>query len=274
MLNELGQDREVQSLREKISELEERNSNLQRLERASKEKVATFEALLRASRDGIVLTRPDRTITRVVCPIVGNTGSTSVGMTLDVFIHPEDNAVIRECYRRLIEDRELVATYRVRLIKADGSLIWVGGTVTDMLDEPAVQAFVLNYRDITDRKRHELAMLELDALVESTSFAIFAKDRDGFILSWNPGAERIYGYTAGEIVGAHIRRLVPVELQEEERLSRAAVLEVREPLLEFRTIRIRRDGTHIPIGLVLAPLIEEDQLRGIAHLSHILNGES
>ena len=73
-----------------------------------------------------------------------------------------------------------------------------------------------NVRDITERKRAEMASSRLAAIVESSDDAIIGKDLNGIITSWNKGAEKIFGYTASEMVGTSIMRLIPADRQDEE----------------------------------------------------------
>jgi PAS domain S-box-containing protein len=98
-----------------------------------------------------------------------------------------------------------------------------------------------------------LASARLAALVESSDDAIISKSLDGTILSWNPAAERIFGYLAAEIVGTSIYRLIPPELHDEEAdiLARISRNE-RVPHLE--TTRMRKDGTLFQIDLSVSPV--------------------
>lgn len=91
------------------------------------------------------------------------------------------------------------------------------------------------------------------AIVEWSDDAIVSKSLDGIVRSWNPGAERIFGYTAQEMVGESIRRLIPEHLQDEEdevlRRVRAGL-----PVDHFETIRQRKDGSLVPISLTVSPI--------------------
>src|SRR5437899_6730087 len=72
-----------------------------------------------------------------------------------------------------------------------------------------------NIRDITDRRRAEEARLHLAAIVSSSDDAILSKDLDGIITSWNAAAERMYDYSAQEIVGQSVALLFPPDCQSE-----------------------------------------------------------
>lgn len=94
------------------------------------------------------------------------------------------------------------------------------------------------------------------ALVESSDDAIVAKELDGTIVSWNPAAERIFGYSAEEIVGRSIRRLLPADRQDEEdriiaRISRG------ERVGQFFTKRLHKDGTLIDVSITVSPVRNE-----------------
>ncbi len=97
------------------------------------------------------------------------------------------------------------------------------------------------------------AALHLAALVESSEDAIVAKDLDGIVTSWNSGAERVFGYSADEIVGRSITLLIPDERVDEESM----VLErIRrgDRVEHFDTIRRRKDGSLVDISLTVSPI--------------------
>jgi len=93
----------------------------------------------------------------------------------------------------------------------------------------------------------------LAAIVESSDDAIISKNLDGRILSWNAGANRIFGYRAEEVVGKSITIIIPKELRGEE----AQILEkIRrgESVDHFDTVRLTKDGRRIPISLTVSPV--------------------
>src|SRR5437867_8876155 len=93
----------------------------------------------------------------------------------------------------------------------------------------------------------------LAAIVESSDDAIISKDLNGIITSWNPAAERMFGYTAAEIVGKSIRTIVPDdrESEEDDVLRRIVAVEAVE---HFETVRRRKDGSEVIVSLTVSPI--------------------
>jgi PAS domain S-box-containing protein len=112
---------------------------------------------------------------------------------------------------------------------------------------------VWTYRDVTDRYLAEITSRQLAAIVASSDDAIIGKDLHSTITSWNSGAERIFGYTADEMIGTSIMRLIPPDRQEEEReiLSR---LRRGERLNHFETNRLAKDGRQLTVSITVSPI--------------------
>jgi two-component system, chemotaxis family, CheB/CheR fusion protein len=107
--------------------------------------------------------------------------------------------------------------------------------------------------DITDRKRAEEVRQRLVAIIESSDDAILSKNLDGIIASWNRGAERLFGYTADEIIGKSVTLLIPAERLDEEpeilgRIRRG------EHIDHYETVRLRKDGSLVDISLSVSPV--------------------
>ena len=110
-----------------------------------------------------------------------------------------------------------------------------------------------NIRDVTDRWRATAANAQLAAIVESTDDAIVGVDTKGFITTWNPGAERLYGYSAAETVGRSIAMLVPADLMPERQTIIDRVLR-GERIAPFETERLTKGGQRIQVSLSVAPM--------------------
>src|SRR5687768_16795027 len=105
--------------------------------------------------------------------------------------------------------------------------------------------------DMSDRKSAYETQSRLAAIVEASDDAIVSKNLNGVIQSWNPGAERIFGYTAAEVIGRHIDVIIPHELRDEERsiLSR---LQQGQRIEHFETVRMSKDGRRINVSLSIS----------------------
>src|SRR6185436_6026993 len=99
----------------------------------------------------------------------------------------------------------------------------------------------------------ELAPYWLAALIESADDAIISKTLDGIITSWNKGAERIFGYTADEVIGKPVTILIPADHENEEPAILAR-LRAGERIEHYETVRVRKDGRRIDISLTVSPI--------------------
>ncbi|MFB2117875.1 PAS domain S-box protein [Parapedobacter sp. 2B3] len=107
--------------------------------------------------------------------------------------------------------------------------------------------------DITEHKQYEEKQTILTEIVQSSDDAIISKNLDGIIMSWNHGAERIFGYSEAEIVGKSINTLIPPYLHEEEHTIISEIKGGRT-VDHYQTIRITKAGKEIPISLTISPM--------------------
>ena len=94
----------------------------------------------------------------------------------------------------------------------------------------------------------------LAAIVESSDDAIVSKDLNGTVLSWNRSAERMFGYTAAEMIGQSIRKIIPQDRQSEED-DVVARIRRGDKVDHFETVRQRKDGTFVTISLTISPIM-------------------
>jgi PAS domain S-box-containing protein len=107
--------------------------------------------------------------------------------------------------------------------------------------------------DISDRKRAEQTLRHFAAIVESTDDAVISKDLNGIITSWNPAAERLYGYNAEEVTGKPVSILFPPERPDEEPKILAR-LRRGEQIDHYETIRVAKDGRRLHVSLTVSPI--------------------
>ena len=116
--------------------------------------------------------------------------------------------------------------------------------------------FIAHVRDITERKAASQAVARLAAIVESSSDAIISVKSDGLIISWNAGAEALYGYTAAEAMGQSISLLVaPDRLGEETTFL--AKLKEGERVADYETVRVCKNGRHLEVSITVSPIRDE-----------------
>ncbi|MBS1810644.1 MAG: PAS domain S-box protein [Acidobacteria bacterium] len=116
---------------------------------------------------------------------------------------------------------------------------------------------VLVFRDISERKRAEATRLQLASIVESSDDAIISKTLDSRVTSWNRAAERMFGYTAEEMIGNSIIILIPPERQAEEQMILDR-LKRGERIEHYETIRQRKDGIRLNISLTISPIKDRE----------------
>jgi len=119
--------------------------------------------------------------------------------------------------------------------------------------EERVIGRVWSFRDVTQRLESDLITRRLAAIVDGSDDAIIGKNLNSIITSWNQGAERIFGYSAEEMIGTSIVRLIPPERQgeEEEILS---CLKRGERFEHFETVRITKEGRQLHVSLTISPI--------------------
>jgi PAS domain S-box-containing protein len=124
------------------------------------------------------------------------------------------------------------------------------GNVYQVGDKKVIQC---NIRDITEQRRVESVARLLAAIVESSDDAIIGKDLNGTITSWNTGAEKILGYSAVEMVGNSIMRLIPADRQDEENQILGKIRR-GESMQHFETVRQAKDGRLVTVSVTVSPI--------------------
>jgi PAS domain S-box-containing protein len=183
------------------------------------------------------------------------------GATIEEFInlvHPDDVEKVWAAYHRALDPIQPERSpIQFRLRRGNGEVRWVETQGLARLEgagrERQFAGFIGSVQDITARKSAEEAQARLAAIVTSSADAIVGKTPDGIVTSWNQAAERMFGYSAGEMIGQSIRRLIPVDRQPEEdmilgRLAHGERVERQE------TVRITKDGRTVDVSLSVSPV--------------------
>lgn len=121
-------------------------------------------------------------------------------------------------------------------------------------------------RDVTDRKRAEELRAQLAAIVDSSDDAIISTSLDDKVRSWNSGAERVFGFSAGEMIGQELARLIP-KAPSEEAASTMDHLKSEERSKTFEAVRRRKNGEEIDVSVTVSPIY--DSRGNIIGASHV-----
>jgi PAS domain S-box-containing protein len=183
----------------------------------------------------------------------GYTPEEAVGRSIRMII-PADKQSEEDYVLETIRAGRTVAHFETIRQRKDGTFIPISVSVSPIHDDAGnVIGASKIARDISDRKRAEAETRRLVAVIASSDDAIITKNLDGIITSWNPAAERMFGYTPQEAVGRSVRMLIPAELQGEEDTVLAKI-RAGEVIDHYETIRLRKDGGLLSISLTVSPI--------------------
>jgi len=191
--------------------------------------------------------------------VFGFTRSEAVGKDLaDLIIPPRLRERHRQGLARYLKTGEgplIGKPIEIEALRRDGSEILVALAInaTQVNGSPIFTAYL---RDITERKRAEETNRRLAAIIECSGDAIISKDLNEIITSWNKGAERLFGYSADEIIGKSITVLVRPDRHNEE-LGIIERLRQDKTVLRYETVYLRKDGSTLDVSLAVSPIKDE-----------------
>ena len=167
-------------------------------------------------------------------------------------VHPEDRARIESARDDVIARRLPDQRIEHRILRGEETR-WISARLRYEYDEAGrVRRITGVAQDITERFATMMGNSHLAAIVASSGEAIKSYDFEGRILSWNPAAERLFGYTAEEAIGQRIEMLVPEDRRGELAHKLAAVQ--RGEIVRIETLRRRKDGSSVEVSLNASPI--------------------
>ena len=167
------------------------------------------------------------------------------------YVHPSDRQQFVVELEGLFDAGEEFE-YEFRIIAGDG--VQRDVRIVGRADAHHPTRFIGTLQDLTEQRRVEQATAHLAAIVECSDDAIIGKTLHGRVTSWNPGAERIYGFTAAEMIGRSIAVLAPSRRERKEIDRLLARLRRGESVDHFETQRRRKDGRWIAVSLTISPI--------------------
>jgi PAS domain S-box-containing protein len=220
------------------------------------EERSELAAIVEGSQDAIIGQALDGTITSWnggAEHIYGYSAEEAIGRPISIIVPPERVGELPTVYERLIRGESLQLMETSRVTKS-GRAIHISLRVSAIRNRRgAVVGFSSIARDITELMQAREERARLAAIVENSDDAIISKTLEGIVTSWNNAAERIFGYTAEEMIGRSITVIIPLDrIEEEPRIIEQ--LRRGERIDHYETIRRRKDGRLINISVTVSPL--------------------
>jgi PAS domain S-box-containing protein len=249
---------EQDHLRLVSTKLQQQLANLERVNEKLSENEERFRQLAENIQQFFWLNSPDGKVLYYASPayerIFGRSLAsllTNPESWLDA-VHPEDRERVRAASLASIREDPVAMLYRV--VRPTGAYRWIWSRAFPVRNERGeVYRIAGIAEDVTERRQAEEARSHLAFLIESTDDAVIGSTLDGTVVSWNPAAEAMYGYSSHEMIGKPVGLLMPAEAGDElpcilEKLANGEVLAHHE------TVQIRKDGRRINVSLTLSSI--------------------
>jgi PAS domain S-box-containing protein len=184
--------------------------------------------------------------------LLGYPSAEAIGLPVRALFRSDGDSPHSDVFAR-VRNGERVDAFETKLQSKDGRPVDVSLTLSPIRTSDDSAVAVAIARDVRDRKWLEFAPLRLAAIVASSDDAIISKDLNGIVTSWNAAAERMFGYTAEEMIGRSITTIIPTErLQEEDNVL--AHIRAGLPVEHFETVRRHKHGRLIDVSLTVSPI--------------------
>ncbi len=185
--------------------------------------------------------------------LFGYTAAEAIGQSLSIITSPDQAQEVARIMQMVLNE-ETVHNLETKRKRKDGTFIQVSVSVAPMRDTLGKITGLSNIiRDISQQKAAEEKAKMMASIVESSDEGIISYSREGLVLSWNPGAEKIFGYAASEIIGKHISILTPDERKSEIANIIERVL-TGEHMDHVETIRKKKNNELINVSLTISPI--------------------
>ncbi len=221
-----------------------------------KESELRLRAIIDSAVDPILSTDREGNIVTWNAPaqrLFGYTSDEVIGISNLLLIPPAYHEEIRKVQARVLHG-ERIDNLSSQILRKGGGRIDVAVNTSPIRDSNgSIVGLIQTVRDVREERQIADARMRLAAIVNSSTDAIISKDLNGMVTTWNTAAERMFGYSAEEIVGLSVMTIVPPELQGEQLEVMRRVLQ-GEPVEHFETQRLRKGGERIDVALTISPI--------------------
>ncbi|MBN2614045.1 MAG: PAS domain S-box protein [Bacteroidales bacterium] len=183
-------------------------SDLRKAEKALAESEKRFRLMIEHSSDAITLIGKDGLVvyeSPSVPKLTGYPAEERIGRSSFETVHPEDRKKLQNIIFDLLKEHGKTVATEFRAMRKDGSIWWSEGSATNLLDVPGINAIIVNYRDITDRKKAEDAYINSEkrfrSMIEHSSDVITLLDINGKVLYVTPSIYAVTGFSVEERIG-------------------------------------------------------------------------
>jgi len=229
-------------------------------QRQAFETAQRMAAIVESSEDAIIGETLEGVITSwnpAAVRMFGYSSAEIIGKSVGLLTPEDRKAEIRDVLARVGAGQH-VENFETMRVRKDGTVFPASVTLSPICDaEGVIVGASVICRDVTQQRRAFEATQRLAGIVENSQDAIISGSLDGNVASWNPAAERLYGYSSEEVIGKPAVLLAPKDRAGEVHDIREKV-KAGQHVEEFETMRVRKDGTVFPIWLTVSRVRDVD----------------
>lgn len=229
----------LSQLAKALRDSEEREGELEKL---------SSHAFLLVGTDGTILYASKSTVR-----VMGFSPAEYVGRNCLDFVHPDDLTHLTLLLARSLRSLGQPMWIEYRTKHRNGSWRFLEGAIINPFCESPIDAAILTYRDITERKRREEMHSHFFEIVEASSDAVIRQNLEGEIVLCNPATERLFGYTAEEVIGKSVALLLAPDRRHEVAQILEGILR-GELIKQLETVGIRKHGSKVDVCLTVIPM--------------------
>jgi two-component system, cell cycle sensor histidine kinase and response regulator CckA len=226
-----------------------------------------FQALVENSTDAVVMVNADGTIRFASEPsarLLGYSTDERLGRSAFELLHPDDAERTRQTFENCLRHPGMPFPAEYRMRHKEGSYRYIEAVAVNRLDEPAVGAIVVNYRDVTERRQAERALREseqrLRQIVENAQDLIYYCDPNGHLTYVNAAAARVLHYEAHELLGRHFLTIIRSDYQGAAAEVYTRQIVERLPTTYFEFPAVTKTGGELWVGQHVQLVYNDDKI--------------